>query len=179
MNEQIDWSKAPTDATHCFPAAKGACWRKYEEGSWWSFVPGAGWCVTSGALPEKYLARPVYTGAGSYAELITAGQLKPFKSLKGSENPMWKCPAPAIGEALSNHQVDFNKDVILESPPVRIGIAKPVRVSFDGAEDQGRVWLMVDAEFDEDEPWIAIEGNENCRRLGELLIAWADAGAKP
>lgn len=75
--------------------------------------------------------------------------------------------------------IDFNKDVILENPPVRIGSSKPVRVSFDGAEYEGRVWLMVDAEFDEDEPWIAIEGNDNCRRLGELLIAWADSGAKP
>lgn len=76
------------------------------------------------------------------------------------------------------NQIDFNEDVILESPSVRIGKAKPVRISFDGAEDQGRVWLMVDAEYDEDEPWIAIEGNDNCRKLGELLIAWADSAAE-
>lgn len=75
-------------------------------------------------------------------------------------------------------EIDFNRDVILEGPPVRIGKAKQVRVSFDGAESPGRVWLMVDPEFDEDEPWIAIEGNENCRRLGELLIAWADGAGQ-
>lgn len=72
-------------------------------------------------------------------------------------------------------QIDFNKDQILESPDyVRLS-AKPVRVSFDGAEGEGRVWLGIDPEYDEDEPMIAIEGPENCRKLGELLIAWADA----
>lgn len=55
ISEPIDRSKAPLDATHYFPKARAAGWRKYEDGSWWSFVPGAGWCVTSGAVPDKYI----------------------------------------------------------------------------------------------------------------------------
>ena len=72
--------------------------------------------------------------------------------------------------------MNFNLDVILPAHPISAQrVSCPVRVSFDGAEGQGRVWLMVDPEFDADEPWIPIEGPENARELARLLNAWADA----
>lgn len=74
--------------------------------------------------------------------------------------------------------IDFNQDVLLQPPPrevTNIGWEKPVRVSFDGAEGQGRVWLTIDHEHDEDEPSVAIPGVDNARHLAKLLNAWADA----
>lgn len=68
--------------------------------------------------------------------------------------------------------VNFNEDVVLP-PPMRgltnIGLMNEVTVSFDGAEGEGRVWLM-DTKRDE---MIPIEGIENARKLSGLLNAWA------
>lgn len=69
--------------------------------------------------------------------------------------------------------VDFNQDVILEPPPrevTNIGWERSVRISFDGAEGQGRVWVCQD----EDDEAIAIPGIENARKLAMLLTAWAN-----
>jgi hypothetical protein len=72
--------------------------------------------------------------------------------------------------------IDFNNDEILPAHPISANRSSdPVRVSFDAAEGDGRVWLMVDAEHDIDEPWIPIEGKANARRLAALLLAWAGA----
>lgn len=67
---------------------------------------------------------------------------------------------------------DFNVDVLLPAPTAP-SWAKPIGVSFDGAEGQGRVWVT-DADSDES---IAIEGNENCRTLAGLLLEWVGAYA--
>jgi hypothetical protein len=83
----------------------------------------------------------------------------------------------AAGHVRDEPPIDFNQDVILQPPPrevTNIGWEKPVRVSFDGAEGQGRVWLHVDHEHDEDEPAIAVPGVDNARHLAKLLNAWAD-----
>lgn len=73
-------------------------------------------------------------------------------------------------------EINFNLDVILPAHPISENRSShPVRVSFDGAEGQGRVWLMVAPEDNEDEPWIPIEGPANARELARLLNAWADA----
>lgn len=71
---------------------------------------------------------------------------------------------------------DFIEDVILPPPPreaSNIGMERPVRITFDGAEGQGRVWIC-DDEADE---MVAIPGVENARTLARLLNAWADAYA--
>lgn len=71
--------------------------------------------------------------------------------------------------------VDFNKTFVLPACEISSKRASdPVSVSFDGAEGQGRVWLQVAPEHDIGEPWIAIEGEENARKLAGLLLAWAD-----
>lgn len=73
-----------------------------------------------------------------------------------------------------HRMIDFNQDVILNPPPrevTNIGWERPVRITFDGAEGQGRVWVC-DDEADEA---IAIPGVENARALARLLNAWADA----
>ena len=67
--------------------------------------------------------------------------------------------------------VDFNNDVTLEPVVISPGRSSyPVRVSFDAAEGQGRVWLM-----DSADNWVAIEGPAHARTLAGLLTAWADA----
>jgi hypothetical protein len=68
--------------------------------------------------------------------------------------------------------IDFNKDEILPAPSDPTW-STPVRVSFDAAEGEGRVWLMVEPDHDVREPWIPIEGKANARRLAALLLAWA------
>lgn len=68
-------------------------------------------------------------------------------------------------------RIDFNLDVILGPVPISHNRSSAqVRVSFDGAEGQGRVWLM-----DPDDNWVAIEGPAHARTLAGLLTAWADA----
>lgn len=68
--------------------------------------------------------------------------------------------------------VDFNAEVVLPAPSDPTW-AVPVRLNFDGAEGEGRLWLSVDHEHDDDEPSIAVEGRENARTLARLLFAWA------
>lgn len=66
--------------------------------------------------------------------------------------------------------VDFNEDVELPGHKISENRSSaPVRVSFDAAEGDGRVWLM-----DPDDNWIAVEGESNARELARLLLAWAD-----
>jgi hypothetical protein len=68
--------------------------------------------------------------------------------------------------------IDFNEEIILPCPPdVRPLFCGDIKLSFDGAEYRGRVWIT-DPDADE---MIAIEGPENCRKAGEALIAWAEA----
>ena len=84
----------------------------------------------------------------------------------------------SLDEWIATHcppEHDFNEDVILPPPQTPMW-AIPVRVSFDGAEGEGRVWLMVDDEHDNSEPWVAIEGRANARKLAALLLAWAKDG---
>lgn len=81
-----------------------------------------------------------------------------------------------IGRALQASKqaepVDFNLDVVLGPVPISHNRSSAqVRVSFDAAEGQGRVWLM-----DPDDNWVAIEGPAHARTLAGLLTAWADAG---
>jgi len=68
--------------------------------------------------------------------------------------------------------VDFNSEFLLPAPSDPKW-AVPVRLNFDGAEGEGRLWLSVDPEHDDDEPSIAVEGRENARTLARLLLAWA------
>lgn len=66
--------------------------------------------------------------------------------------------------------INFNEDVILPAHKISEGrSSSPVRVSFDAAEGDGRVWFM-----DSDDNWIAIEGQANAREAARLLNAWAD-----
>lgn len=68
--------------------------------------------------------------------------------------------------------VDFNAEVVLPAPSDPTW-AVPVRLTFDGAEGEGRLWLSIDPEHDDDQPSIAVEGCENARILARLLLAWA------
>jgi len=68
--------------------------------------------------------------------------------------------------------VEFNTEVVLPAPSDPRW-ATPVTAMFDGAEGEGRLWLSVGPEHDDDEPSIAIEGRENARTLAHLLLAWA------
>lgn len=78
-----------------------------------------------------------------------------------------------IGRAVYQPPEDliyFNKEVPLGPVEISPGRSSyPVKVSFDGAEGQGRVWLM-----DSEDNWVAIEGKQHARTVAKLLNAWAD-----
>lgn len=77
-------------------------------------------------------------------------------------------------ESVAPAAVDFNLDVDL--PPHKISdqrYSETVKVSFDAAEGDGRVWFM-----DPNDNWVAIEGEANAREAARLLLAWADTYAK-
>lgn len=70
--------------------------------------------------------------------------------------------------------VDFNESFTLPAHKISENRSSaPVKVEFDGAEGDGRVWLM-----DSEDNWIAIEGEENAREAARLLLAWADSCAE-
>lgn len=65
---QIDWSKAPDDATHAFPTSGvNSIWRREDPSNngYWQAWSGGEWVPVRGAAPGGYIPRPTsWTGEG-------------------------------------------------------------------------------------------------------------------